>query len=92
MPLALEELAGLVGGTLVGAAGVAIDGAATLATAGPDDLTLIDAIDKLHLLGKSRAAAALVPRDAGPRGRPTGGVDDGHAAVAPGGGRRGPPR
>ena len=91
MPIALEELAGLVGGTLVGA-GVAIGGASTLETAGPDDLTLIDALDKLPLLGKSRAAAAIVPRNAGPLDRPTVEVDDVHAAFATVVSRLRPPR
>jgi UDP-3-O-[3-hydroxymyristoyl] glucosamine N-acyltransferase len=83
MPISLEELAGHVHGTAVGAAaGLAISGAATLETAGPADVTLIDSADKLHLLPKSRACAAIVPQGSGPLDRPTIEVADVHAAFA----------
>ena len=81
MPITLEELASQVRGTLVGHAAVLpITGAATLETAGPSDVTLIDSSDKLHLLSRSRAGAAIVPLGAGPLDRPTIEVADVHAA------------
>ena len=67
MSISLEELASLVQGTVVGSSGLSISGAATLETAGPADVTLIDAADKLHLLAKSRACAAIVRRSYGRR-------------------------
>ena len=72
MPISLEELARHVQGTVVGGtAGLSISGAATLETAGPADITLIDATDKLHLLAKSHACAVIVPQGSGPLNRPT---------------------
>ena len=72
MAISLGELARLVGGRLVGGdPGRVIADAATLETAGPDDVTLVDAADKLHLLGRSRAAVAIVPEGTGPLDRPT---------------------
>jgi UDP-3-O-[3-hydroxymyristoyl] glucosamine N-acyltransferase len=83
MPISLEELAGHVQGTLIGGrAELSVAGAATLETAGPADVTLIDAADKLHLLAKSRACAAIVPQGSGPLDRPTVEVADVHAAFA----------
>jgi len=83
MPISLEHLALLVGGTLVGGPpSQAIGGAATLETAIGDDVTLVDAADKLHLLAKSRAAAAIVPAGTGPLDRPSIEVADVHAAFA----------
>jgi UDP-3-O-[3-hydroxymyristoyl] glucosamine N-acyltransferase len=83
MPITLTELAGHVRGTLVSpAGGPPIAGAATLETAGPTDVTLIDAPDKLHMLAKSRACAAIVPQGSGPLDRPTIEVADVHAAFA----------
>jgi UDP-3-O-[3-hydroxymyristoyl] glucosamine N-acyltransferase len=83
MVATLGDLAALVGGTLVGgtrATGIAT--AATLETAGDRDITLVDAADKLHLLARSRAAAAIVPQGSGPLDRPTIEVADVHAAFA----------
>lgn len=83
MPISLEELAVLVQGTVIGATpGLTIVDAATLETAGPEDVTLIDAADKLHLLAKSRARAAIVPLGCGPLDRPSVEVTDVHAAFA----------
>lgn len=83
MPITLEALASHVRGTVVGHAdGLSITGASTLETAGPADVTLIDSADKLHLLAKSRAGAAIVPQGSGPLDRPTIEVDDVHAAFA----------
>jgi UDP-3-O-[3-hydroxymyristoyl] glucosamine N-acyltransferase len=83
MSITLRDLATLVGGTLVGGeAGRPIAAAATLETATPDDVTLVDAPDKLHLLARSAAAAAIVPAASGSLDRPTIEVADVHAAFA----------
>ena len=90
MTIALETLADQLGGTLFFAAGTAtgdaqrqhVSGAATLETAGPQDITLVDSADKIHLLAKSRAGAAIVPPGSGPLDRPTIEVADVHRAFA----------
>ncbi|MFM7243521.1 MAG: UDP-3-O-(3-hydroxymyristoyl)glucosamine N-acyltransferase [Planctomycetaceae bacterium] len=81
MPITIAELASRVAGTLVGDAPCRpLTGAATLETAAADDITLVDAAAKLHLLSHSRAAAAIVPSGTGPVDRPTIEVTDVHAA------------
>jgi UDP-3-O-[3-hydroxymyristoyl] glucosamine N-acyltransferase len=93
MPVTLGELATVVGGSLVaGEASLPIAAAATLETATPHDLTLVDSPDKLHLLAKSAAAAAIVPAGSGPLDRPTIEVADVHAAFAAAITRFRPPR
>ena len=83
MPITLGELATAVAGTLVGdAAALPLAGAATLEAAAGDEITLVDAADKLHRLAKSRAGAAIVPPGTGPLDRPTIEVGDVHAAFA----------
>jgi len=83
MPITLEALASHVQGTVVGRVdGLAFTGGSTLETAGPTDVTLIDSADKLHLLAKSRAGAAIVPQGSGPLDRPTIEVADVHNAFA----------
>lgn len=83
MAIALEEIAALVGGTVVGdGPSLAIRAAATLETAAPADITFLDSPDKLHLLAKSAAAAAIVPVGSGLLDRPTIEVVDVHAAFA----------
>ena len=83
MPITLGDLATAVAGTLVGdAAALPLSGAATLEAAGPEEITLVDVADKLHLLAKSRAGAAIVPPGTGPLDRPTIEVGDVHAAFA----------
>ena len=90
MTIALETLADQLGGTLFFAAGTAtgdaqrqhVSGAATLETAGPQDITLVDSADKIHLLAKSRAGVAIVPPGSGPLDRPTIEVADVHRAFA----------
>lgn len=83
MATTLETLAAHVGGRLLAAGATPpITGAATLELAGPADVTLVDAADKLHLLGKSRAGAAIVPVGVGPLDRPAIEVADVHAAFA----------
>ena len=83
MAITLAELATKVGGTLVGGAPThPVLGAATLETAAAGDVTLVDAGDKLHLLAKSRAGAAIVPAGTGLLDRPSIEVADVHAAFA----------
>ena len=82
MSITLADLAARVAGTLVGDTPLRVSGAATLETAGPDEITLVDAPDKLHLLATSAAAAAVVPTGCGPLDRPTIEVADVHAAFA----------
>ncbi|MFM7136953.1 MAG: UDP-3-O-(3-hydroxymyristoyl)glucosamine N-acyltransferase [Planctomycetota bacterium] len=93
MSITLGELAAVVGGALVaGEASLPIATAATLETATPHDITLVDSPDKLHLLAKSAAAAAIVPAGSGPLDRPTIEVADVHAAFAAAITRFRPPR
>lgn len=81
MPITIAELATRVSGTVVGGEPTRVlTGAATLETATPADVTLVDAASKLHLFAKSRAAAAIVPDGTGPLDRPTIEVADVHAA------------
>jgi UDP-3-O-[3-hydroxymyristoyl] glucosamine N-acyltransferase len=82
MAIPLAALATQVGGTPNGDTTRQITGAATLELAGPNEITLVDTADKLHLLGKSKAAAAIVPAGSGPLDRPTIEVADVHAAFA----------
>jgi UDP-3-O-[3-hydroxymyristoyl] glucosamine N-acyltransferase len=80
MAISLADLAAMLGGTPGGNAALMLTGAATLETAGPTEITLVDSADKLHLLGRSRAGAAIVPRGTGQLDRPTTEVDDVHGA------------
>ncbi len=80
MAITLEALAKQVDGAPVGDTTIRLDGAATLELAGPHEITLVDAKEKLHLLQKSEAAAAIVPAGSGPLDRPTIEVADVHAA------------
>jgi UDP-3-O-[3-hydroxymyristoyl] glucosamine N-acyltransferase len=83
MSITLGDLTARIGGLLVGGeASLPIASAATLDTATSHDVTLVDASDKLHLLARSRAAAAIVPTGSGPLDRPTIEVADVHAAFA----------
>lgn len=85
MSITLAELATHVGGTVTGHAAAAsqvIVDATTLECAAADHITLIDHPEKLHLLAKSRAGAAIVPQGAGPLDRPSIEVPDVHAAFA----------
>ena len=50
--------------------------------AGPGDITLLDAVDKAHLLSRCTAGAVVVPRGYEPGDRPAIQVDDVHAAFA----------
>lgn len=78
----LEALAACVAGQVFGDPALACDSAATLETAGARSVTLVDSADRLHLLSKCQAAAAVVPRGTGAIDRPTIEVDDVHAAFA----------
>jgi len=80
MTTTLANLASILGGTPLGDPDLVVTGAATLETAGPGEITLVDSSDKMHLLAGSRAAAAVVPAGAGPLDRPTIEVEDVHAA------------
>jgi UDP-3-O-[3-hydroxymyristoyl] glucosamine N-acyltransferase len=88
MAITLRELAALVNGPVVAgpaagdAAGREFRDAATLETATADEVTFVDAADKLHLLARSQAGAAIVPQGSGPLDRPTIEVADVHAAFA----------
>jgi len=85
MSVPLAEIAELVGGRLItpaAAAPAAVTAAATLETATAEAISLVDALDRLPNLAKSRAAAAIVPEGAGPQDRPTIEVTDVHAAFA----------
>ena len=80
MSITLGDLAARVGGRLVGEAGLSVAGAATLETATAGDVTLVDKAERLHLLAKSQAGAAIVPEGTGPLDRPSIEVADVHAA------------
>jgi UDP-3-O-[3-hydroxymyristoyl] glucosamine N-acyltransferase len=83
MAITLGEIATLVGGDMVGGESeLPITSAATLETASATDVTLVDSADKLHLLAKSAAAAAIVPVGSGRLNRPSIEVADVHAAFA----------
>lgn len=85
MSVPLTAIAELVGGRLVAATPAdlpEISAAATLETATAEAISLVDAVDRLPSLAKSRAAAAIVPQGAGPQDRPTIEVADVHAAFA----------
>jgi len=83
MAITLAKLATAVGGTLIGGEPTqSVHGAATLDSATAGDITLVDAADKLHLLAKSQAGAAIVPTGTGPLDRPSIEVADVHAAFA----------
>jgi UDP-3-O-[3-hydroxymyristoyl] glucosamine N-acyltransferase len=92
MSITIRELAALVGGTVVGAADGVVTAAATLETAGPADVTLVDCPERLHLLARSRAGAAIVPAGSGPLDRPSIEVPDVHAAFTAAVTRFRPPR
>lgn len=86
MSIPLRKLAELVSGQLVlpdnATAPEGVTNAATLETATETAVTLVDAVERLPSLGKSKAAAAVVPMGVGPQDRPTIEVADVHAAFA----------
>ena len=82
MQATLAELAALVGGQIIGDGELLILGAATLRDAEPGHVTLVDQVEKAHLLGQCRATAVVAPRDFKPSDLPTILVDDVHLAFA----------
>ncbi|HEX7379500.1 MAG TPA: UDP-3-O-(3-hydroxymyristoyl)glucosamine N-acyltransferase [Pirellulales bacterium] len=82
MAVKLSEIAKLVGGALLGPAEIEIEGAATLATAGPYEITFIDSLDRLPRLDQCRARAVVVPRTLPPPRLPAIQTDDVHAAFS----------
>jgi UDP-3-O-[3-hydroxymyristoyl] glucosamine N-acyltransferase len=78
----LAQIAELVEGTLIGPADLEIEGAATLATAGPRQITFIDSADRLPRLDQCRASAVVVPGRLAPDRLPAIQTDDVHAAFA----------
>jgi len=82
MPITLDDLTRTIAAGPVHTGAFAVSGAATLDTAGPADISLIDSSDKLPLLAKSRAGAVIVPVGTGPLDRPSIEAADVHAAFA----------
>jgi UDP-3-O-[3-hydroxymyristoyl] glucosamine N-acyltransferase len=82
MATSLADLARIVDGQTVGDGTRIIAGSNTLNAAGPDDITLLDAVEKAHLLARSRAGAVVVPTGFGALDRPAIRVRDVHQAFA----------
>jgi UDP-3-O-[3-hydroxymyristoyl] glucosamine N-acyltransferase len=82
MSLALSEIAHLVDGRLSGNGDLVIDGAATLAVAGPGEITLADSPKFAPQLARSTASAVIVPPTFQPADRPYITVADVHGAFA----------
>jgi UDP-3-O-[3-hydroxymyristoyl] glucosamine N-acyltransferase len=82
MATLLADLARLVAGELLGDGARQISGSNTLNAAGPDDISLLDSVDKAHYLARSAAAAVVAPRGFQSADRPVIQVDDVHAAFA----------
>lgn len=82
MDMTLSQLAQLVGGQLRGEGSLVVRGAATLDSAVADQITLIDAADRLPDWHDSAAVAAVVPVDFPAQNRPTIAVADIHVAFA----------
>jgi UDP-3-O-[3-hydroxymyristoyl] glucosamine N-acyltransferase len=80
MPIRLADLARIIHGQVLGDGTREIAGPNALNAAGPDDITLLDSAEKLHLLARSCAGAVVVPRSLGPLDRPCIQVDDVHVA------------
>jgi len=58
----LTELAGLLGGFLVGDGSVVVNGASPIHNAEPGEITFLENPDKIALLAKSKASAVIVPK------------------------------
>jgi UDP-3-O-[3-hydroxymyristoyl] glucosamine N-acyltransferase len=82
MQATLAELAALVDGQIVGDGQLMILGAATVRDAGPGQITLVDQVDKAHLLEQCLAAAVVAPKGFVPRSLPAIQVADVHRAFA----------
>ncbi len=68
MATRLEQLAQLVGGTLVGDGSLEIREAATLTSAKPNEISFLERADKVQYLEDTSAAAIVGPRDFAPAG------------------------
>lgn len=82
MQATLAELAALVGGQIVGDGQMVILGAATLRDVEAGQITLVDRIEKSHLLQGCRAAAVVAPPGYVPQQMAAIQVADVHAAFA----------
>jgi UDP-3-O-[3-hydroxymyristoyl] glucosamine N-acyltransferase len=82
MQSTLAELATLVGGDIVGDGRLVIVGAATIGVAEPGQITLVDRVEKSHLLHDCRATAVVAPRGFAPPQVSAIQVDDVHQAFA----------
>jgi UDP-3-O-[3-hydroxymyristoyl] glucosamine N-acyltransferase len=82
MAFRLAQLAELVHGRLAGEGDPWIFGAAVLGDAKPQEITLVDHVDRLPKLAVSSAAAAIVPRGVTSPNLPVIEVDDVHEAFA----------
>ena len=82
MQATLAELAALVGGRTFGDDRLAITGAVVLRDAGPGDISLLDQVEKGHLLDDCLASAVVAPRGFEPGGLSAIQVDDVHQAFA----------
>jgi UDP-3-O-[3-hydroxymyristoyl] glucosamine N-acyltransferase len=82
MHVTLAELAALVDGLIVGDGQILIAGAATVRDAVPGQITLVDQLDKAHLLQQCRAAAVVAPKGFVAEGMATIQVADVHRAFA----------
>lgn len=80
MATTLAYLAELTGGEMHGDGSLPIRAAATLDTAEPGQITLIDGPDKLHKLMRSAASATIIPRGTSGVELPSIEVTDVHAA------------
>ncbi|HEX5105463.1 MAG TPA: UDP-3-O-(3-hydroxymyristoyl)glucosamine N-acyltransferase, partial [Pirellulaceae bacterium] len=82
MSLALSDIARLVEGRLTGDGDLLITGAATLAVAGPGDVTLADDPKYAAMLSRCGASAVIVPSSFQPTDRPTVTVANVHQAFS----------
>lgn len=82
MPTSLAELAALVQGRVIGNGGTLIAGAGTLHDVGPGQITFLDQAEKLPLLARSPAVAAVVPPGVAPPSLPAIEVDNVYDAFA----------
>jgi UDP-3-O-[3-hydroxymyristoyl] glucosamine N-acyltransferase len=80
MATQLAELARLVDGRLAGDGRIEISGAATLAHAGPGEISLLDNGDKRKMVDRTKAGALVVPSDLEMPDLPSIAVEDVHAA------------
>ena len=70
MTVTVRELAGLVGGEVLGDGELSITNARTLAEAESGDITFVEHDKHLHAWHASRASAAIVPQSVPVNGRP----------------------